>query len=111
MTVTEIGKALTGNRLYDGEVVFLTRTGIWSETIDAAAVALEPLSQAALEKRGEAAVANNQVTEAYLIDVERRNGRVRAQHIRERIRALGPTVRQDLGKQSDGTGGGFAAHA
>ena len=109
MSKTETGKALTGNRLTDGEVIFLTRAGTWSETIDEAAIALEPQSAAALEKRGETAVANNEITEAYLIDVERTDGRVRAVHIRERIRTLGPTVRGDLGKQSVGTGGGFAA--
>ena len=111
MTTRETGKALTGNRLYDGEVVFLTRTGAWSETIDDAVIALEPQSQAALERRADEAVARNIVTDAYLFDVERKDGRVRALHIRERIRTLGPSVREDLGKQSLGNGGGFAAHA
>ncbi len=111
MSSTQTGKALTGNRLVDGEVVYLTRAGAWSELIDDAVVALEPQSEAALERRGDEAVAANQVTEAYLFDVERKDGRVRARHIRERIRTLGPTVRGDLGKQSQGTGGGFAAQA
>ena len=48
------------------------------------------------------------ITGPYLIDAERREGRVRAAHIRERMRAQGPTVRLDLGKQAEGTGGGFA---
>ena len=108
MNAIETGKALTGNRLSDGEVMFLTRTGAWSVSIDEAVIALEPQSESALEKRGEDAVTNNVVTEAYLIGVERSQGRVRALHIRERIRASGPSVRQDLGKQSEGTGGGFA---
>ena len=30
----EKGQVLTANRLRDGEVVFLTRSGEWSETID-----------------------------------------------------------------------------
>ena len=42
-------------------------------------------------------------------DAVREDGRIRASHIRERMRTLGPTVRLDLGKQADGTGGGFAA--
>jgi hypothetical protein len=37
------------------------------------------------------------------------NGKIRATHIRERIRTLGPTVRLDLGKQADGTAGAFQA--
>ena len=40
---------------------------------------------------------------------ERRAGAIRAAHIRERMRTLGPTVRPDLGKQAEGTAGTFAA--
>jgi hypothetical protein len=109
MTIAERGKTLTANRLGDGAVVFLTRSGVWSEAIDEAAVALEPESQAALVQRGKEAEVRNLVTGAYLFDVERRQGRVRPLHIRERIRTLGPTVRLDLGKQAEGTGGAFAA--
>jgi hypothetical protein len=109
MTTTERGKILTGNRLTNGEVVFLSRAGIWSVSIDEAAVALDPQTQAAFEKMGRDAIATNAVTDAYLIDVERREGRIRALDIRERIRALGPSVRADLGKQAAGLGGAFAA--
>ena len=49
------------------------------------------------------------MTGAYLIDAERRDGFIRAAHIRERMRTLGPTVRLDLGKQAEGTAGAFAA--
>lgn len=107
--MSERGKALTANRLGDGAVVFMTRAARWSDTIDEAAVALEPESEAALEQRGKEAEARNTVTGAYLFDVERRGGHVRALHIRERIRTLGPTVRVDLGKQAEGVGGVFAA--
>jgi hypothetical protein len=105
----ETGKVLTANRLADGDVVFLTRGGEWSLNIDEAALALEPDAAKALEARGGEAAGQNVVTGPYLFDAERRDGRVRAVHIRERIRTLGPTVRLDLGKQADGTGGGFAA--
>jgi hypothetical protein len=112
MSGAETGKALTANRLSDGDVVFLTRSGRWSVSVDEAALALEPDAAQALEARGHEAEAANIVTGAYLFDAERRDGRVRALHIRERIRTLGPTVRQDLGKQAEGTGGGFpAVHA
>jgi len=109
MSGTEKGQALTANRLADGEVVFLTRAGAWSLSVDEAALALEPDAAKALEARGREAEAVNIVTGAYLFDAERRDGRVRALHIRERIRTLGPTVRQDLGKQAGGAGGGFPA--
>ena len=49
------------------------------------------------------------VTGSYLVDAERRAGQVRAAHIRERMRALGPTVRPDLGKQAEGKANSFAA--
>jgi hypothetical protein len=109
MTVTEKGQALTANRLDDGEVVFLTRAGEWSPSVDDAALALEPDAAKALEARGREAEAANIITGAYMFDAERRDGRVRALHIRERIRTLGPTVRLDLGKQAAGAGGGFPA--
>jgi hypothetical protein len=43
-----------------------------------------------------------------LFDAERVGGKIRALHMRERIRTLGPTVRLDLGKQAEGTAGTFA---
>lgn len=109
MSEVEKGQALTANRLADGEVVFLTRTGAWSVSVDEAALAQEPDAIKALEGRGREAEAANIVTGSYLFEAERRDGRVRAAHIRERIRTLGPTVRQDLGKQAQGSGGAFAA--
>ncbi len=106
---TEKGQVLTANRLSDGEVVFLTRAGEWSPAIDEAALALEPGAANALEARGVESMKANVVTGSYLFVAERLDGRVRASHIRERIRTLGPTVREDLGKQAEGTGGGFSA--
>jgi hypothetical protein len=109
MSSAETGQALTANRLVDGDVVFLTRSGEWSLLVDDAALALETEAAKALELRGREAEAANIVTGAYLFDAERRGGRVRPLHIRERIRTLGPTVRLDLGKQAGGSGGGFPA--
>jgi hypothetical protein len=105
---TEKGQVMTANRLRDGEVVFLTRSGQWNEKIDEAVLALEPQALAALEARAAEDVKATLVTGTYLFDAERVNGRIRALHMRERIRTLGPTVRPDLGKQAEGTGGAFA---
>jgi Protein of unknown function (DUF2849) len=109
MSDAQKGQVLTANRLTDGDVVFLNRAGDWSLSIDEAALAQEPDAIKALEARGREAEAANLVTGSYLFEAERREGRVLAVHIRERIRTLGPTVRPDLGKQADGSGGGFAA--
>ena len=106
--MSEKGQVMTANRLGDGIAVFLTRTGSWSERIDDAVLAVEPQAATALEARGNEAVAANLVTGPYLFDASRENGAIRASHIRERIRTLGPTVRTDLGKQADGTAGVFA---
>lgn len=109
MTVTEKGQAMTANRLRDGAVVFFTRSGDWSEAIDAAVLATEPQAAKALEARGKDDERATLVTGVYLFDAEREEGHVRALHIRERIRTLGPTVRLDLGKQAEGLGGAFPA--
>jgi hypothetical protein len=109
MNAPEKGQLVTANRLRDGIAVFMTRAGDWSEVIDEAVLALEPQAAAALEARAKEDERKTLVTGAYLIDAERLNGRVRAAHIRERMRAMGPTVRLDLGKQAEGKGAGFAA--
>lgn len=109
MSVIEKGQLLTANRLRDGIAVFLTRSGAWSESIDDAALALEPEAAAAFEARARLAEQANLVTGSYLIDAERRAGGIRAAHIRERMRALGPTVRPDLGKQAEGKANIYAA--
>ena len=109
MTTPEKGQLVTANRLRDGIAVFLTRGGEWSEVIDDAVLAQEPQAAAALEARAREDEKKTIVTGSYLVDAERLNGRVRASHIRERMRALGPTVRTDLGKQAEGKGAGFAA--
>jgi Protein of unknown function (DUF2849) len=108
MSEIEKGQIMTANRLRDGEVVFLTRSGEWNERIDEAALALEPEAQKALEARADEAVKATLITGPYLFEAERRDGRIRATHMRERIRTLGPTVRLDLGKQAEGTFGHFA---
>jgi Protein of unknown function (DUF2849) len=108
MSAIEKGQVMTANRLRDGEVVFLTRAGTWNEKIDEAALALEPQAKAALTARAAEDEKATVVTGAYLFDAERVDGRVRAIHMRERIRTLGPTVRRDLGKQAEGTAGAFA---
>jgi hypothetical protein len=109
MSIIEKGQVMTANRLRDGDAVFLTRTGVWSEKIDDAVLALEPQAAAALEARAAEDVKATHVTGQYLFKAERVDGKIRAVEIRERMRTLGPTVRQDLGKQADGTAGAFAA--
>ncbi len=109
MSTIEKGQVMTANRLRDGDVVFLNRAGKWELAIDQAVLAQEPQAVAALAARAKEDELSTLVTGSYLFDAERRDGKIRASHIRERIRAQGPTVRIDLGKQAEGTAGSFAA--
>lgn len=86
-------RALTANRLRDGQTVFLAAGGDWVAEIDSARVATEADAMTALEAAGVAAEAAQHVVGAYLIDVEAADGRVRPLRNREQIRAAGgPTV-------------------
>ncbi len=53
-------------------------------------------------KQAQAAEVANVVVEPYLVPVEERNGHIAPKALREAIRAAGPTVRRDLGKQAHG---------
>ena len=92
-------KILTANRLTDGECIWYGH-GAWAETIDGAELAVDKEAEARLEAVGKAAFAANLVLDVAIIDVELVDGAIRPTRLRERIRAAGPTVRNDLGKQA-----------
>lgn len=92
-------KILTANRLSDGEVVWHAH-GRWIETIAEAEIAEDKEAEAALEAAGARSLAGNLVVDVSLIDVEIVDGTIRPLRLRERIRAAGPTTRNDLGKQA-----------
>lgn len=83
-------KILTGNDLASGDVIWWTGEG-WSRHVDNAADVGDQAQ--ALIAREEAA---RRVNGAYVVDATCEGGSVRPAHIKERIRALGPTVRLDL---------------
>jgi hypothetical protein len=90
-------KLLTGNDLLTGDVIWWSGDG-WSRLIaDASAVAD---GGEALAKREEAA---RRVNGPYLIDAAPGPSGPVPLHIKERIRAAGPTVRPDLGIQAEET--------
>lgn len=83
-------KLLTGNDLKSGAVVWWNGQD-WSVYVeDAIDVGEEAES---IAKREESA---RRVNVPYAIDAEVKDGKPRPAHIKERIRALGPTVRPDL---------------
>lgn len=87
----------TANDLPTGDVVYWTGTD-W--TRDARAAALIDDADAA-EALGKAEVKARRVIDPYLIDVEIVDGRPWPTRYREIVRASGPSVRVDLGKQAE----------
>lgn len=93
-------QAVTANRLIDGEVVYFTSNGAWSEHLKDAQVADGKEACAALLSQAEPSVAAQQVVEPYLFEVAEDAGVLVPASVREKIRMAGPTIRLDLGKQA-----------
>ena len=93
---------ITASRLADGVVVFQTTEHGWSEDFNCAAVRPDEAATAAALARAKEDEAGNVVVDPYTVAVDFRNGHVVPKALREAIRAAGPTVRRDLGKQAEG---------
>ena len=92
-------KALTANRLVDGEVVFFA-SGRWVERFAEAQIFADPEAAEAAETLARSEV--RLLVEPYLIDVIEAEGGLAPLSYRERLRALGPTNKPDHGKQAGG---------
>ena len=92
-----IHKILTANRLRNGETVYYTAAGEWSAYVSQAKVVTTAEDADALAKIGAAAYAANTVIDVAVIDINP-GADINPSHIREVIRATGPTVRVDLNK-------------
>jgi hypothetical protein len=86
---------VTGNRLRDGVVIFLTSAGDWSTNVDAAEVVRDVEGAARLTATATAAEKARIVVAPYLIEVKAEQGRVQPTQYRERIRAFGPSIAPD----------------
>ena len=93
---------ITANRLTDGVVVFQTIYECWTEDFNRATVLPDRQATASALARAKEDEANNIVVDSYAIVVEERNGHLAPKALREAIRATGPTIRRDLGKQALG---------
>lgn len=92
---------LTANRLRDGAVAYW-RGGQWADALaDAEVLAGDAEANVALEA-ARASLADRVVVNPYLFEVRIAGGVTIPLKERERIRAAGPSVRGDLGKQADG---------
>jgi hypothetical protein len=92
---------LTANRLRDGDVLYW-KAGQWVLALAEGEVFTDPKAADAALAAAQKYVAENQVVSVYLFDVRIEGGEIRPVKEREIIRAAGPTVRRDLGKQALG---------
>lgn len=91
-------KAVTGNRLGDGAVVYLADDDRWITDLSGAARFEDDDAKdvlAAAQKRVK------EITDAYLIEVDGAGAPAGRERLREAIRKSGPTVRLDLGYQAE----------
>lgn len=103
---------LTANRLHDGEVIYLTAELKWSESLQDALTSEDACEQGRMTTLGDNAVDELVLVEPYLMPVICEDGRLLPTSQREIIRAAGPSVRLDLGKQTgpDQAERGASAH-
>jgi hypothetical protein len=93
---------VTANRLIDGIVLFQDSAGGWAEDFARAAVYPDAEATKAALVLAKADEARDLIVEPYAVVVELRNGHYAPKALRELIRATGPTIRLDLGKQAQG---------
>jgi uncharacterized protein DUF2849 len=93
-------QVLTANRLALGEVVYWNGAKGWVNRLREAEVLPSEKAEAIL-KQAAASVERREVVAPYLFDVRVKDGEPIPVKTREAIRAAGPSVRRDLGKQAD----------
>ena len=94
-------RALTANRLSDGEVVFW-QGGRWVERFADAQLFDEDHEDDGVAAEAHAKTETTVVVEPYLIDLIPSDGHWAPLSFRERVRALGPTNKLEHGKQAEG---------
>ena len=93
-------QVLTANRLSDGEVVYLGADDGWVESLDGALLLANAAEGEGALAKGVQAENELKVVHAYLFDVSGQGAGLKPVKMREIIRAAGPTIRLDLGKQA-----------
>lgn len=91
--------AITANSLVTGEVIFRSANG-WADRFAEAELFEDPARAGAA--LAEAQAQRDRVIEPYLIEVANEGDLPVPVSFRERIRALGPTIHPDMGKQAEG---------
>ncbi len=99
MAKTQDPQMLTANRLKDGDVLYW-KAGKWVLSLAEGDVFSDPKAADAALAGAQQFVTGNVVVAPYLFDVRVDAKGVHPVKEREVIRAAGPTVRDDLGKQA-----------
>ena len=102
-----MSQVVIASRLSDGLVVFFSTEaagrGEWVLRHEGATIGETDERAAELLSLAEADASDrNEAVDPYLIELEEAGGQWRPTKYRELIRCLGPTIRLDLGKQSEG---------
>lgn len=92
-------KVITANELTFGDVVYWTKARDWQPSLQQAQVLDDDDADGALELAAES-VKRCEVVAPYAFPVRVEHGRIFALSAREQIRARGPSVRLDVGKQA-----------
>ncbi len=90
---------LTANCLRQGDVLYW-KDGGWVLDFTAGQVFANPADANAALEAAQVFVTGNKVVAPYLFDVREEKGKIRPVKEREIIRAAGPSVRPDTGKQA-----------
>lgn len=91
-------KIVTANNLQDGAVVYLSDDDQWTQQLDHAA-RFEDGDADDVLAAGQSRI--EEITDAYLVSVDQSGELTGRETLRETIRKSGPTVRCDLGHQSE----------
>jgi sulfite reductase (NADPH) hemoprotein beta-component len=92
-------KVLTANRLAPGEVIYWSGPAGWQPALQQAYVLDDAAAEAALKQAAEW-VQRCEIVAPYVFPVRLEGGHIVPVSAREMIRANGPSVRTDVGKQA-----------
>lgn len=95
-------QVLTANLLGDGLVVFLSKSGSWVASLESAQQARSDFDVAQLEAMGGKEAQANHIVDPYLIEVEETGGGLSPVELRERMRAMGPSVNLEFNSKING---------
>ena len=97
---TGMSQVISANRLSDGIVVFRAKGGAWVEQLRDAEILADAAAVKAALGLVEQDVKANHVIEVTAFEVAINHGQVEPVHLRDKIRARGPTTHPGHGKQA-----------